>query len=320
MTRIFISYRRDDAAGVTGRVFDRLDAAFPGQVFMDVENGIRPGADFVAALENEVARCGVMLAIIGGQWLDLKAANGKRRIDQTDDFVRVEIASALKQGKTVVPVIVDGAQMPAERLLPSPLKQLSRCHAVSIRSDRFNADIDGLIGQLRNLLGVAAPQPVAPNAGATAEQRALAEESEAWRRLKDTKKSDEMRWFLKAFPGGIYQNQARAQLEQLCWNELGERPTKAQVNQFVAEWPGHAHGPEVKTYLWKLGRVDFDRFIRMLFLIVLSVPMGALLAFFKTEFLSVVDESRTGAIILLAVYVPLALWFVMRRPRLSKKK
>src|SRR5229473_1798698 len=94
---IFINYRRGDDPGNTGRLCDRLLEAFqPEQLFMDVDS-VPPGVDFVRMLEEKVAQCDVLLAVIGKDWIDARDATGARRLDNPDDFVRIEIESALKQ-------------------------------------------------------------------------------------------------------------------------------------------------------------------------------------------------------------------------------
>src|SRR5262245_32927061 len=116
--KIFINYRRGDDPGNTGRLFDQLEDVFPReQLFMDVDS-IPPGRDFVRALEEQVAECDVLLAIIGKGWLDARDDAGVRRLDKPDDFVRIEIESALKQDKLVIPVLVQDARMPRAEELP----------------------------------------------------------------------------------------------------------------------------------------------------------------------------------------------------------
>ncbi len=108
--KIFINYRRGDDAGYSGRLFDRLQEVFePQRLFMDVDN-IAPGLDFVRVLNERIAECDVMLAVIGKHWLDARHASGARRLDDPRDLVRVEIASALNQGKRVIPVLVGDAK------------------------------------------------------------------------------------------------------------------------------------------------------------------------------------------------------------------
>ena len=106
MTRIFINYRRQDTEGYVGRLYDHLAQHFETQdIFMDVDS-IPPGADFVEVLEQAVADCDVLIAMIGPQWVDITDEQGERRLHQWNDFVRIEIASALKHKKVVVPVLV----------------------------------------------------------------------------------------------------------------------------------------------------------------------------------------------------------------------
>ena len=107
MTRIFINYRRQDSEGHVGRLYDHLTRHFaPDNIFMDVSS-IEPGEDFVEVLEEAVAGCDVFLAVIGPQWATITDADGNRRLEQSDDFVRLEIASALRQDKLVIPVLVN---------------------------------------------------------------------------------------------------------------------------------------------------------------------------------------------------------------------
>ncbi len=143
--KIFISYRRDDAPGSTGRLYDRLADSFPREaLFMDVDAMV-PGVDFVRELDEAVQDCDVLLAVIGRHWLDAAAPSGARRLDDPEDFVRIEVETALKQRIRVIPVLVDGAQMPAAEELPEPLKPLARRHAVEISHSRFASDADRLV-------------------------------------------------------------------------------------------------------------------------------------------------------------------------------
>src|ERR1700735_1498522 len=109
---IFISYRRDDTEGEAGRLFDDLVRAYgDNSVFMDVA-GINPGIDFRKAIDDNVASCGVLLAMIGPTWTTIKSSSGDRRLDDANDFVRLEIASALARDVAVIPVLVHSARMP----------------------------------------------------------------------------------------------------------------------------------------------------------------------------------------------------------------
>ena len=152
MPGIFISYRREDSPGHAGRVFDRVRARFGADVvFMDV-TAIEAGVDFVDAIERAVGTCDVLLAVIGPQWSSSTDGTGHRRLDSPTDFVRIEIAGALKRDVRVVPVLVDGARLPAAADLPDILQPLLRRNAVELRDARWDADIDQLLASLERIV------------------------------------------------------------------------------------------------------------------------------------------------------------------------
>ena len=157
--KIFINYRRDDSIGMAGRLHDRLAQTFGrDKLFMDVDH-IPAGADFVAHLNNQVAECDVVLAIIGPNWLRAKDKAGQRRLHQPDDFVAIEIAAALARDTLVIPVLVDAARMPKESDLPDTLKPLARRQAVEVRHAHFGHDAEALIARMRKALGEEAAGP-----------------------------------------------------------------------------------------------------------------------------------------------------------------
>ena len=122
---IFISYRRDDSAGYAGRLYDCLNSHFgSGRTFMDVD-GIEAGKDFVRALDDNVGRCKALVAVIGPKWLTIASADGTRRLSDPQDFVRLEIANALRRNIPVFPVLMGGATMPCAHDLPDDLKALA---------------------------------------------------------------------------------------------------------------------------------------------------------------------------------------------------
>lgn len=144
MSRIFINYRRQDTEAYVDRLYEHLAQHFtPEDIFMDVDS-IKPGADFVHTLEDAVAGCDVFIAMIGPQWLDAKDDSGSRRLDHWDDFVRIEIASALKQSKLVIPVLVGQARMPSPHSLPDDLKALARRNAITLSRQGFAHDVNKL--------------------------------------------------------------------------------------------------------------------------------------------------------------------------------
>lgn len=138
--KVFISYRRDDSAPYAGRIHDRLEDNF--DFFMDVD-AIPLGQDFREIIEREVSECEVLLALIGKNWLG-DDGEGNHRIVSHRDFVRVEIAAALKNGIPVIPVLLDGAHLPSEHLLPDDLHQLLYRNGIEVRHASFPADIEKL--------------------------------------------------------------------------------------------------------------------------------------------------------------------------------
>jgi hypothetical protein len=152
MTVIFISYRRDDSRGDTGRLYDRLSEHFgKKQVFRDID-AISPGEQFPEVLDHTLQTCDVLLAIIGPKWLT--ARKGKqRRLDNPDDFVRLEIATALERGIPVIPVLVGNASMPRSQALPETLAPLGSYQAVVLHELHFQRDVDTLIDRIQASAG-----------------------------------------------------------------------------------------------------------------------------------------------------------------------
>jgi Caspase domain/TIR domain len=145
MTGIFINYRREDAPGVAGRLFDRLATNYSRrEMFMDVD-AMKPGLNFVKQIDEQISKCDVVLAIIGPGWLNAVDDKGQRKIDKPRDYVRVELAAALKREIPVIPLLVNGTVMPSEDELPEELKSLPHRHSLELRHSRFSADSDAVI-------------------------------------------------------------------------------------------------------------------------------------------------------------------------------
>ena len=157
--KIFISYRRRDDPGGAGRLFDALNEAFdPDRLFLDVDS-IEPGQDFVEVIEDRVAKSAILLAVIGQHWVDASDDRGNRRLDNAQDYVRIEIESALKQNTRVIPVLIGDAKMPAAEVLPESIRKLARHNAVVIRYERFHDDMANLTKALKRALGDDVPAP-----------------------------------------------------------------------------------------------------------------------------------------------------------------
>jgi len=145
---IFISYRRNDAEGEAGRLFDDLAARFSEKsVFMDVD-AIKPGYDFRKAIDESIDGCSVLLAIIGPTWYTARNQAGEFRLEQENDFVRLEIGSALRRRIPVIPVLVRGTKMPTAEELPVDLKDLAYRNAVELTHARWKSDVQLLISAL----------------------------------------------------------------------------------------------------------------------------------------------------------------------------
>jgi hypothetical protein len=162
MPKIFISYRREDSRHAVGRLHGALKQHVKDpkrDIFIDIDN-IPRGVDFVDHLDQQVAQCDVMLAVIGPHWLSVTDPNtGARRLDDPTDFVRIEVASALKRGIPVVPVVLDDTKIPSAEFLPDDLRALSRRNGERLEHESFDADVTRLI---RNLPAAASRSRPAP--------------------------------------------------------------------------------------------------------------------------------------------------------------
>jgi len=173
MSGIFISYRRSDSAGHTGRLADDLGKQLDGQaLFRDIE-AIEAGVDFVAALERAVSACSVMLVIIGPGWATAASADGKKRLFQPGDFVRMEIEAALARDIRVIPVLVGDAEMPGPADMPDSMAALLRRNAYSISDRRWQYDVTQLVDILVKLPGVAGRKGAATQAVAAPLKRGM---------------------------------------------------------------------------------------------------------------------------------------------------
>jgi hypothetical protein len=163
-TGIFISYRREDAEGEAGRLFDDLVRTFGDKsVFLDVA-GISPGRDFRKVIGEKLTGCGVLLAMIGPAWASSLDSDGLRRLDNTNDFVRLEIATALSRDIPVIPVLVRGAKMPQQGNLPPDLCDLPYRHCVELSHTRWNLDVELLNRTLKQYVPkiTSPPEPDPP--------------------------------------------------------------------------------------------------------------------------------------------------------------
>jgi hypothetical protein len=160
MTSVFVSYRRDDSAGETGRLADALATRFGSdQVFRDLDD-IPAGSDFAGVIDQALARAETLLVVIGRGWLETRRPSGERRLDDRQDIVRLEIETALRRGIRIVPVMVQGAAIPVLDRLPESLRPMMRFQAHELSESRWNYDVGRLIETIDGgTNAVAAPTP-----------------------------------------------------------------------------------------------------------------------------------------------------------------
>jgi len=158
MDGIFISYRRADTTEISRELYDRLTARLgTDRVFRDLD-AIPAGADFEQRIRAALRTCKAMIVLIGPHWLDIKDEAGKRRLDEPDDFVRIEVTSALQRNLKVFPVLVSGAKMPNPDQLPGPLVRLARCNALEIREGSHHGqDLDRVVETVARIPDIVPP-------------------------------------------------------------------------------------------------------------------------------------------------------------------
>lgn len=141
---LFLSYRRNDTEGYSGRIYDHLERKLGAdEIFLDVGK-IDPGQDFRSRINHELQTAYAVLVIIGPAWVSTTGADGQRRLDDPEDPVRIEIETALQLGKKIIPVLCGGARMPSPQTLPETIRAVSYLNALSITSAKFRSDMIGL--------------------------------------------------------------------------------------------------------------------------------------------------------------------------------
>jgi hypothetical protein len=150
---IFINYRRHDAAGHAGRLYDRLAEAF-GEDFLFMDMQLRPGEKFGERILGAVVSSDIVLAFIGPEWLTLQDERGRRKLDDPEDYVRAEIGTALRHNIPVVPILVGGARVPPSNQLPEDIRDLVSRQAAELTDNRWDYDTGQLIEALRDQLSI----------------------------------------------------------------------------------------------------------------------------------------------------------------------
>src|SRR4051812_6307986 len=149
---IFINYRREDSDTWVDHIYEKLCSHFSkNHVFMDVDS-IPPGVDFVDAITSAASKCGLMLVIMGRGWAKMADNQGRPRIQNDDDFVRLEIAAAIRLNIPILPVLGFGASMPSQNELPEEIRALARRNACTIVRATYADDLDALVRHVERLM------------------------------------------------------------------------------------------------------------------------------------------------------------------------
>jgi hypothetical protein len=264
--RVFISYRRSDAAGSAIALHKTLVGRFgEARVFCDVE-GIEPGTEFPKKLEEQLECAAVVLVVIGKDWLLARNEFGQRRIDFPDDWVRTELSLALGNSEVrVIPVLVDGAHLPPARALPTSIADLATRNAVALHHDAWNESARRLLETIASALNLdASRSPQAAPEAVTIDvlRQVVVDALAAWSRPADqilVATVDDLSRIMATITTGPLKVEVKATLELLL-ARLAQRPI-VRVDGFMKEvfgcafaisstegkWLGYAVSVNVRT-------------------------------------------------------------------------
>jgi len=250
---IFVSYRRDDSSGHAGRLFDNLADHFgKDRIFMDIDT-IEPGEDFVAVIENAVGSCDVLVAIIGRRWLEISGGS-ERRLDNPNDFVRLEIAAAIKRGIRLIPVLVQGANMPKPTELPVELAKLSYRNALELSDSRWRHDVERLIRAIDKVLAQEEARLISGQEQPKLDQVPFAEAAQPAEEVRQRVEAEEKLRSDLETQGKLAAEEKEREVDKAQRNEDEERQKlviKASTQgQPVVSRPGPSGFLGVKTRIW----------------------------------------------------------------------
>lgn len=277
---IFLNYRREDSASDTRLLFTHLKPHFGVEkLFVDVDH-ITAGADFVNVLDAQVSQCDVMLSIIGPHWLTITDnETGLRRLDNPDDFVRIEIEAALERDILIIPVLVDNGSFPRATDLPETLQPLTRRNFIRLSHERYGGDCQSLINDLKKALEQAEAERTqleqqrlaeeqqtrtaqdeelrrqedqarqSAHAGLSSEEIRKAEELANWKFVDNAPTESLLRDHLRRFPKGTTKMMARTTLDRLVWRRVSEKPEREPLEGYLFEFPKGEKAIEARTFL-----------------------------------------------------------------------
>jgi len=281
--RIFINYRRNDDPGFVHAVFQQLELEFGNDaVFMDVEGFLKPGDNFLRTINDQIGACDIVLVVIGPRWAELMNS----RSNSAEDFVRIEIETALEKEKRIVPLLVGGATMPRSSSLPPSIRTVPHRHAIGLRPERFRADCQGLVQAIREQLRAAelersarteaerqsavnkrvtegieeakhivAAESVAEKSeaeGLSAEDILRAEEIVNWNFIQNRDDTDVLRDHIARFPEGSTANLAIIRLQEIIWESIAQNPTGIELTLFLEEFPDGSYARDAAELLASL--------------------------------------------------------------------
>src|SRR6266508_1230435 len=236
--RIFLNYRRDETSGHAGRLFDVLAARFGNDhVFMDIDR-IEPGLDFADVISEAVASCDVFIALIGSRWLTSADAKGRPRLENPEDFIRLELEAALELDVRLIPALVQNAQMPSSDELPETLRPFARRHAVELSDTRWTFDIGKLIETLERLETGQAERETAEREAqerAEAEAKAQAEREAPEREAQERAEAEAQAQAEREAQEREAQERAEAEAQAQAERETAEREAQEREAQERAE-------------------------------------------------------------------------------------
>lgn len=259
--KIYLSYRRADLHLVWW-LYERLAQQYGTDgVFVDVAE-VKAGQDIAQVLRDAVRSSEVVLALIGPSWA---SADGLQRLADPGDWIRTELAAALRGDSWVVPVLLGETELPSPAELPPDLRPLADLQVVRLSPDRMERDVAGLLATLDRIVE---PSPKGGRTRRQADRRSEATrgrrkrgpppkrpedkaqiELDSWEELRETGTADDLRDHIARFPGGRTEEWARARLAKVVWDELGDEPSPEDLENYVAEFPTSPHAVEARERL-----------------------------------------------------------------------
>jgi hypothetical protein len=241
--RIFLSYRREDTAPYARLLQVELKGRIPdAEVFADLDS-VEPGPDFAEIIRETVGSCAVLVVLIGLKWLTIADEGGRRRLDSPDDYVRVEVQTALERGVRVVPVLADGARPLREQELPPELRKLARLNAVELSYGRYEEEVGRLFDLIREMLaegpGVRPTAVADPSTPKSREEPKYAKQAPQLHRPKIFlcyRRED-----TQGFARGIYENLANKYGHEQIFRDIDSTPAGVRYSTWIESRVGQCN-------------------------------------------------------------------------------